>query len=177
MILFAPVNSKPAYEEFYSDHFQRAVQYINKKIGNMEDAQDLASDVFLYCYAHYEDYDPAKSAITTWLYLIVNSRIKNYYRDAKSNVDIDELAGVLPADGTDMDHCLYLEQVRIRLSQAIAQLPERQRRIVRMSYFEEKNSKEIAQILGMTPVNVRVQLSRALNTLEKHCGDLLEGAV
>ena len=98
MIQFVPATSKPSYEEFYSANFQRVVQYINKKIGNLDDAQDIAGDVFLYCYTHYDGYDPSKSSITTWLYLIVNSRIKNYYRDSKTYVDIDELQKGL-ADG------------------------------------------------------------------------------
>lgn len=176
MIQFIPTADKPSYEEFYSSNFQRVVQYINKKIGNLDDAQDIAGDVFLYCYTHYNDYDPSKSSITTWLYLIVNSRIKNYYRDSKTYVDIDELAGVLPSDETDMDACILLEQMKTRLYQAIKLLPERQQDIVRMSYFEGRTSKDIAETLGITPVNVRVLLSRALIILEKHCSDLWKGA-
>lgn len=176
MIQFKPASSKPTYEDFYSSNFERIVQYINKKIGNLDDAQDIASDVFLYCYTHYDDYDPNKSSITTWLYLIVNSRIKNHYRDSKTYVDIDELAGILPADETDMDACILLEQMKTRLRQAIKMLPERQQDIVRMSYFEGRTSKDIAETLGITPINVRVLLSRALKVLEKHCSNLWKGA-
>ena len=166
---------KPDFSDFYDDNYQKVVGYINRKIGNLHDAEDMASDIFVYCYAHYDDYDPAKSSPTTWLYLIVNSRIKNHYRDTKTYVDLETIVGVMSDDSIDMDAAIYLQQLRKLLEKALAKLPERQRQIVTMRYFEEKTNSEIAEALGMTQVNVRVQLSRALDTLEKHCGYLLEG--
>lgn len=169
MIQFVSASDKLSYEDFYSSNYQNVVRYICKKIGNLDDAQDIASDVFLYCYTHYENYDQTKSSITTWLYLIVNSRIKNYYRDSKTYVDIDDLSGILPSTQTDMDSCILLEQVRASVQQAIKSLPGRQQEIIRLSYFEGMTSAEIAEVLGITPVNVRVLLSRALRILEKRC--------
>ena len=165
----------PAFEEFYDTYYKRVVYYINKKVGNPHDAEDLASEIFAYCYTHYNDYDSEKSSLTTWLYLIVNSRIKNHYRDAKVHVELDSLEGVLRDESIDMDAGIYLQQLRQQLEDAIARLPARQQKIVKMRYFEERTNNEIADELGMTQVNVRVQLSRALDSLEKLCGNILKG--
>ena len=175
MLQLLPKTDKPPFEEFYEANYSRVVQYIRRKLENLHDAEDLASEIFVYCYSHYEDYDPEKSSLTTWLYMIVNSRIKNHYRDARTYVDLEELVGVIPDETVDMDACIYLQQLRQGLERAMAKLPERQRKIVFMRYFEERSSAEIAAELGITPGNVRVLLSRALDTLEKLCGDLLEG--
>lgn len=169
------VKPKPAFSDFYDANYKKVVGYINRKIGNPHDAEDMASDIFMYCYTHYDDYDPAKSSLSTWLYLIVNSRIKNHYRDAKTYVDLETIVGVLTDDSVDMDAAIYLQQLRNLLEKALEKLPERQRKIVTMRYFEEKTNSEIACELGLTQVNVRVQLSRALDTLEKLCSNLLEG--
>ena len=72
---------QPDYETFYRENYTRVLNYVYKKISHKEDAEDLTSEVFLYCYRHYDDYDPSKGKRSTWLYLITNSRIKNYYRD------------------------------------------------------------------------------------------------
>ena len=175
MLQLLPKNQKPPFEDFYADNFNKVVQYIYKKLGNMQDSEDLASDVFMYCYSHYDNYDPEKSSLNTWLYLIVNSRLKNRYRDAKTYVDLEELVGVIPDETVDMDAGIYLQQLRTSLENALKKLPERQRRIVTMRYFEDRSNAEIAEIMSMTPGNVRVQLSRALDALEAMCGDLLEG--
>lgn len=74
---------KPSFDMLFEKYHENVFRYINKKIDNYYDAQDLTSEAFTYCYQHYGDYDPEKSAVSTWLYLIVNSRIKNYYRDKK----------------------------------------------------------------------------------------------
>ena len=162
------IKGKPSFQEFYREYYQKVVFYINKKISNPFDAEDLASEIFLFCYSHYDDYDPQKSALSTWLYLIVNSRIKNHYRDAKTYVDLESLVGVLSDDTIDMDACIYLQQMKQQLEKAMNRLPDRQRQIVRMRYFEEKSNAEVAVALGMTQINVRVQLSRALDILEKY---------
>lgn len=173
------IYSKPEkiqFSDFYSMYHEKVVRYIGSKIGNFHDAEDLASEVFTYCYHHYDSYDPARSALSTWLYLVVNSRIKNYYRDAKTYVDLESLVGVLPDESIDMEKCVYLQQLKEMLQKAMEVLPERQRKIVTLRYFEEKSNVEIAEELGMTHINVRVQLSRALDTLEKKFGDTLKGA-
>ena len=141
----------------------------------MEDAEDLASDIFLYCFTHYEEYNPDKSSIITWLYMIVNSRIKNYYRDHKIHIDLDSMSGFLQDESIDLDSGIFIEQLHNSLMTAIYKLPERQQNIVLMRYFEEKSSDEIAKIMNLSPGNVRVLLSRSLDTLERYCGRILEG--
>lgn len=175
MLQLVPSKEKPQFEVFYSQNFSKVVQYINKKIGNLHDAEDLAEEVFIYCFSHYDSYDPEKSSINTWLYMIVNSRIKNYYRDNKSDIDLETVVGVLADDSVDLDACIYLEQATSFVMKAIEKLPPKQRDIIKMRYFEEKSNEEIAEILNITKGNARVQLSRALDALEVLCADFIEG--
>ncbi len=175
MLELLATKEKPEFSVFYSENLQRTVQYIYKKLGNQQDAEDLAGDVFLYCYSNYENYDPRKSSLNTWLYLIVNSRIKNYYRDRRIYTDLDDVVGIIPDESNDMDACIYLEQATSHVRKAIDRLPEKQRRVVILRYFEEKTSEQIAGELGITPGNARVLLSRAIDTLEKMCADFVKG--
>ncbi len=165
MLKVLPRSEKPDYETFYQVNYERVLYYVCNKIGNREDAEDLVSEVFLYCYSHYDDYDPEKSAITTWLYLIVNSRVKNYYRDHVCFADYETVAQTMQDEKVDMDQGVYLEQLHKVLMQAIKTLPERQQKIVMMRYFEGLSGEEIARKLGISPGNVRVLQSRALDKL------------
>ena len=65
MLRLVPQSAKPLYEDVYNANYSKVVQYINKKIGNYADAEDLASEVFLYAYKHYEEFDPQKSSVNT----------------------------------------------------------------------------------------------------------------
>ena len=165
MLKLLPKTQVPPFEDFYSDNYSRVLYYVRNKIGSNEDAEDLVSEVFLYCYNHYSDYDPEKSSITTWLYLIVNSRVKNYYRDHVTYADYEVVSQTMQDERIDLDQGVYLEQLHSFLLKAISKLPERQQKIVKMKYFEDLSGEEIAEKLGITPGNVRVLLSRALNKL------------
>ena len=165
MLKLLPKTDKPSYEDFYSSNYSRVLYYVRNKISNTEDAEDLASEVFLYCYSHYDDYDPDKSSITTWLYMIVNSRVKNYYRDHVAPVDFETVAGVMQDHSIDLDEGVYIEQLHAALMKAIQSLPERQQKIIMMRYFQNLSHDEIAKKLGLTPGNVRVLRSRALDKL------------
>lgn len=169
-----PTGQKPSFEEVYETYYSSVLSYLRRKITSPQDAEDLASEAFIYCYNHYEEYDPNKSAVSTWIYLVVNSRLKNFYRDRREYTDISVLENVLPDDSSDMERGIYLEQLRKTLAEAIDQLPERQQQIIILSYFQQKSSREIADMLGMTPGSVRTQLSRALDKLEGLCGSILE---
>lgn len=175
MIELLPTKEKPPFDSLYRAWHQRVVKYICKKVGNIQDAEDIAGDVFLYCFDNYDSFDPEKSSVNTWLFLVVNSRIKNHYRNTKDTVPLDSLMDELSDERVDMDECLYWEEVFGKVEAAIGRLDERTQKIIRMKYFEEKTGEQIAEALGITAANVRVLLSRAIATLEKNCAGILEG--
>lgn len=167
----ASAKYKPSFEDVYEKYYPGLYAYIVKKVGSREDAEDLTGEVFLYCYDRYDSYDPQKSAVSTWLYLVANSRIKNFYRDKKASVDIETLENLLSQETDDMDKAVFLQQLRTRLAAALETLPERQRKIVILRYFKERSFEDIASELEITPGNVRVLLSRGLNRLKDEMGD------
>jgi RNA polymerase sigma factor (sigma-70 family) len=54
---------------------------------------------------------------------------------------------------------------------AVRALPERQRAVVVLRYYEQLSEKETADVLGVTVGTVKSQASRALDTLRRHLGD------
>lgn len=70
------------------------------------------------------------------------------------------------SDEIPMEQAAELECERELLARALERLPQRQREIVIQKYFLERNASEIAKELGMTQVNVRVQLHRAIQQMK-----------
>lgn len=165
--------TKPPFEDVYNSQYFNVLRYVRKRVTNQLDAEDLVSDVFLYCYSHYDAYDPEKSGLSTWLYLVVSSRLKNYYRDHRTHTDISELENTLFSEGNEMENAVYLEELRYIMSQKISQLPEKQQIVVTMRYFQKYSFAEIAECLHTSEGNVRVILSRTLARLETLCADLI----
>jgi RNA polymerase sigma-70 factor (ECF subfamily) len=138
---------KPSFEELYYEYYGKINRYIRNKINNKTDADDLTQESFEYCYKAYDSFDPERSSISTWLFLIVNSRIKNYYRDRKVNDNIEDYDNLLPSADNDMDRAVYLEELKKAMLMAINKLPEKQRTAVIQKFFLNKSHKEIAQAL------------------------------
>ena len=61
--------------------------------------------------------------------------------------------------------------VRETLWDAVRGLPERQRAVVVLRYYEQLSEKETAEVLGVSTGTVKSQASRALASLRSHLGD------
>lgn len=160
------LQAKPPFDDFYRENYPRVVNYLRARISDSGEAEDLSSDIFLYCYKHYESYDPAKSSLINWLYVVVNSRLKNYYRDHRPFASFEDLEELLPGVEEDMERSTYVEQLRGMLAKIMSALPERQREVVLARYYREESYDVIAEKLNTTPQNARVLLSRALDRIE-----------
>lgn len=156
-----------SFDEFYKKNYLLVYRYIKKKIFNAEDAEDLASVVFTYCFQNWERYDASKASLSSWLFMIVNSRLKNYYRDRKSFVDFDSLSFMIGENQDSLDQALELDDIRQALAEALKTLPEKHCQLVIYKYFMNLPDSEIAERLEMSSGNVRVTCHRVLKRLSQ----------
>ena len=148
-------------------------------VGNRDQAEDLAQDVFLRVYRSRKSYVPG-AKFSTWLFTIANNVASNAHRSRSRrrevNLDsrpatttgihsIDELAqaasGFMPA--RQIDKAEMREVVR----QAISTLNERQRLAVLLSKFESMSYEDIAETMEMSPQAIKSLLSRARSNLRE----------
>ncbi|MBO6159511.1 MAG: sigma-70 family RNA polymerase sigma factor [Firmicutes bacterium] len=159
---------KLPFEQFYEQYYPVAVGHVKKKIQSREDAEDLVMNAFVYCYEHYDTYDPEKAPMGAWLFLIINSRIKNYYRDRKELVLLEEGSPFDVQDSSADQKAIELKDMRKDLARALQSLPEMQQKMVILKYFYNYSSEQLGQEFGLKPNHVRTMLSRILDKLEKN---------
>lgn len=155
-----------SFESFYRAYNSVVLGYLNKRMNSPSDAEDIASKVFLYCYEKWETYDSKKATQQTWLFMIVRSRLVDYLRLRKSNVDIDKLDEYLTTTDDPIDNAVKLTAIRQELAEALKNLPDNQRTAIIMRYFGEYSDKEIADHLKTTPGNIRVLIHRGISRLK-----------
>lgn len=157
---------KMAFEEYFELYYQQAFKYTIKKVSDMAIAEDLVMDAFASCHQKFEEFDPERAKFATWLYVVLNNKIKNYYRDKKELVLLETYLELAVNTEDDILTAIHIGQLRELLAEALMHLPEVQRKIVVMKYFKGKDSKEIASACGLTSGNVRVQMARAMKKLK-----------
>lgn len=158
------------FEDFYEEYHDETYRYILKKIGNPENADDLVSEIFVYCYEHFSDYDPAKAPIGVWLHVVTKSRLLNYYRDHKISppASLDDLLLEEPSARNTMDKTIEIMDLREKIAAALTTLSPIQKQLIILRYFQDMSTAQMALETGLTPANVRTILSRALDKIERY---------
>lgn len=156
------------FEEYYEKYYNKVFGYIMKKLGNTELAEDFTMDVFTVCWEKFSSFDPEKASFQTWVFVIVNNKLKNYYRDRKEYDELDEGIGDISEYQNEIDEAMQLSYLRERLADALETLSETHRQIIIYKYFREMTSNEIGDILGISPGNVRIQLKRAMDKVKEY---------
>lgn len=156
------------FREYFEKYYKQVFTFILKKGIQYQTAEDLAMESFLSCWANFKDFDSQKASFSTWLYVVVKNKIKNYCRDKKEHTELKDDFGSAAKLQDDFVEAMQLNFLRGHLAVALEKLNEAQRRIVIYKYFKGKKSNEIALLIGTTPGNVRVQLKRAMDKLKAY---------
>ena len=162
-----------SFEEVYFKYYNKVFSYIYKRVLSHEDAEDLTDIVFYKCYRKFADYNSQKATISTWLYTITSNTLKNYYRDKKDYISLEspDVEALSDNERNEMLSAVLNEEMRNDLANALNILPEKNKKIIVLRYFQEKNFAEIAEIMKESEGNIRVIISRTLKKLKKYFDD------
>jgi RNA polymerase sigma-70 factor, ECF subfamily len=165
-----------AFEELVELYQNRLVAVMNHLVGNAEEAEDLAQEVFLRVYRSRKKYRP-RSKFSTWLFTIANNLALNALRSRQRKPTVSFPApdsgplGPRPAEqlvpdrGSGPMRRLERQELADFIHRALERLNERQRMAVMLNKFEDMNYAEIAEVMGLTTKAVKSLLSRARENL------------
>jgi len=152
------------------DHFMPRLCLYLRGVGAVESvAEELAQEALLRLWQNAAGYDPAKSAVSTWLFRIARNLHIDHGRrrdnQAASRGELDDSSWCTDAEVTE-------DQVdQAGLQRRIDELSAVQARLIRMSYFEAKSHQEIAGELDMPLGTVKSHLRRAFERLQQELGE------
>lgn len=147
------------------DHFMPRLCLYLRGIGAPEAvAEELAQEAMLRLWQHAAGYDPARSAVSTWLFRIArNLHIDRLRREAhRPQAAAESIEAEIASDPDTTED--YADHVQ--LQRRIDTLSSVQARLIRMSYFEAKSHQEIASELNMPLGTVKSHLRRAFLRLQ-----------
>ncbi len=167
-----------AFVELVSRFQHRLVAVMHHLVGNADEAEDLAQEVFLRVYRNRKKYTP-QAKFSTWLFTIANNLALNALRDRKRRpvlpLEVHESGPLGPRpneaiaasrDAPPM-HNLQQQELAKVIRQALDELNERQRVAIVLNKFEDMNYADIAEVMGLTPKAVKSLLSRARGKLRE----------
>ncbi|MBP9995919.1 MAG: sigma-70 family RNA polymerase sigma factor [Lachnospiraceae bacterium] len=151
-------------EDIYIRYHDKVVNFIMRKVSNHDLAEDLASDVFLKVAQKYSTFDSSKASVSTWIYTIAQNRVIDHYR---TNHISDELQDEIHSE-SNIEETLLNNETLEELACALEKLPERERTLIVLHYYNEKSLKEVALQMGMSYANAKIVHRKALQMLQQH---------
>ncbi|HBY59274.1 MAG TPA: sigma-70 family RNA polymerase sigma factor [Solibacterales bacterium] len=134
-------------------------------LGNLEDAQDAAQEVFLRLHRNLRQFESAEAA-GPWIYRVTVNVCYDLGRKRRRFVPLAD--GFDPPDvASAADQRLEAEQRRRAVMQGLARLPERERAAVVLREIEGLTTQEVAAIMGITEDTVRSQVASGRGKLRK----------
>jgi RNA polymerase sigma-70 factor (ECF subfamily) len=167
-----------AFAELYDQYYPKIFGYVLRRTANLEAAQDITSETFLKALGKLWQFRWRNVPFSSWLYRIATNEVNQYFRKAeyKKSISMEELQeqGFELISPHDPESALIEAQEKLKqyqdfleIQEKILRLPAKYQEIIALRFFEQKQSKEISEILGKKEGPVKSLLHRAVEKLRE----------
>lgn len=171
--LQTPSKSKKAFDILMRTYGEGMYWQIRKLVSNHDDALDLLQNAFLKAWNNIGNFRGA-AKLSTWLYKIAINESINFLNKERQrrNVSVDDESDSYRLDNLEADPYFDGDEAQIALQRAIADLPEKQRLVFNMRYFDEMHYDEISEILGTSVGALKASYHHAVKKIESSLKDI-----
>lgn len=148
--LYRDGRQEEAFNGIVDAYTERLYWHIRRFLCCHEDSDDLLQDVFIKIWTALPTFR-GESKLYTWLYRIATNEVLNYLRKQKLRalVSLESISATLEKK-IDEDAGFNGDHLQRELHKAIQRLPEKQRIIFSLRYFDEMKYEDISEITGTT---------------------------
>src|SRR4030065_2452796 len=167
-----------AFAQLYDQYYPRIFGYVLRRSANLEAAQDITSETFLKALRKLWQFQWRSVSFSSWLYKIATNEVNQYYRKAeyRKSVSLEELQeqGFELLSPHDPENELIEAQEKLKqhldfleIQERIVRLPAKYQEVIALRFFEKRQIKEIAEILGKREGTIKSLLHRAVEKLRE----------
>ena len=167
--MFRDENSRSnAFNLITQKHQERLYWHIRRMVIIHEDADDVLQNTLVKAWKGLNKFK-AESKLYTWLYRIatnesitfLNKKRKRFYIPI---IDIEQEL----SESLESDEFFTGDEIQLKLQQAILRLPEKQRLVFNMKYYDELKYDEISAILDTSVGTLKASYHHAVKKIEKY---------
>jgi RNA polymerase sigma-70 factor (ECF subfamily) len=169
------------FSEIFKLYYIAIFGYILRRTGDFDETADIAAETFLKAFLNIRKFSFKGISIKVWLYRIAINELNQQYRQKqrrkilfdKVSFDNKELFNqYLTQDREEIEIELQKHEQFNSVLRILNTLPIKYQEVISLKYFEGKNNKEIAEILGLNKGTLKSLLSRGIEKLRKGCNQL-----
>jgi len=165
--LSQPNKRGKAFSELVLLYQERLYWHIRKMLLSHEDSNDVLQNTFLKAWNGLDNFR-GDSLVSTWLYRIATNETLTFLankrmRNLQSMDDVEDLL----LQSLKSDSYFNGNEAQMKLQRAILTLPEKQRLVFNMKYFDDMKYDEMETILGTTVGALKASYHHAVKKIEK----------
>ncbi len=158
----------PDYERLVEAFQDRLVRYAFRRLGNLQDAEDVAQEVLVRAYGSREERRQVL-CVSAYLYRMASNGCTDHLRmRGRRNISTEEMQDMqLPSRQPDgLQEATAAEELR-RIEALLHRIPARHAEVVRLRVLDELHLNEIAEVIGRPLPTVKSRLRYGLEKLRK----------
>ena len=170
-LLREPDTIREGFAKLVSEYSEQLYWQIRKMVLSHDDANDILQEVFIKAWSSIDNFR-GEAKLSTWLYRIaINESITfiNKMR-AQNNISIDEDDSFL-INQLEGDQYFDGDETQKLLQKAVLTLPEKQRLVFQMKYFDEMKYEDMSEILGTSVGALKASYHHAAKKIEEYLQD------
>jgi len=161
-----------AFAEIYDYLLPRIYNYLLRRTGGKEVAEDLSSKTFLKVVENLSDFSGNAKAFTAWVYRIAQNCLIDHYRSSNSQTKVlfysnEDLSRLETPSKDDAKKSLQVREAKEEVIKMLSLLETAEQEILGLKFLDELDNEEIAKILKIKKNAVAVRLHRAMQKLKK----------
>jgi RNA polymerase sigma-70 factor (ECF subfamily) len=155
-----------AFNQVVRKYQQKVYWHIRKMVIDHDDADDLTQDVFIKVWKNLENFRQ-DAQLYTWIYRIATNECLNFLSSKRRKffLPLHDVAAEL-TQKLDSSPDLDGDEIQLRLQKALVQLPDKQRLVFNMRYYDELKYEEISEILGTSVGALKASYHHAAKKIE-----------
>lgn len=165
-LLNAPETMRRGFEYLVAQFSEPLYWHIRRMVLSHEDANDLLQNVFVKAWTNIDNFR-AEAKLSTWLYRIASNECITFLNRQKvlNVVSLDEPESEM-INQIESDEYFSGDETQKLFQKALLILPEKQRLVFNMKYFQEMKYEEIADVLGVTVGALKATYHHAVKKIE-----------
>lgn len=146
----------------FDKYYDRVYGYCYRHVTHRETAQDLTQEVFLRVFRHIEDYRHY-GKFENYLYVIAGNLCKDFYKKRRF-YSLEDMELQVEEEGFEKSESALV------VKEALERLPELEREIIYLRFYQDRKIKDIAKILNLKLSTVKYHLKKGQDLLGKEAG-------
>ena len=155
------MSALPPMTELYQLHRRRALAVARRILHDADEAEDVVQEVFVQAWRQADRFDVRRGNVLAWLSIMTRSRSLDRWRRRTTRRE----SGVSEAHELEAPRRVDNVAEGWAARTALAELPEEQRQLLELAYWEGLSQTEIAARLGLPLGTVKTRMRTGLKTL------------